>query len=840
MKTNRIKKSILVVALSLLLALTAVFAVACRNNQEPSPATFALTLNATGRGSGTVTVTPNQRYFEEGVSVTVMATPDAGFRFVEWRSGDSAVATTPSHTFNMPNTALTLTAVFDLPSIDFPDYNINEGDGQDYNWRRPEHILRMAYDDGFVIDGVLDEEVWAEQNVFVFERTLGAHTYKMEVTTVFGYYGIALMGRMYHPSGIFFNPAQPIYHNTSIIFSISETSYLTENTIQLRVGANGFQEQWFGLHSYDFGSGQAAYAFSRAHIPSVSIARLVDNNSNTIESDYLGMVNLPHAEYNIRGFDVETFVPWTSIGRQAGHNSSGILVLPELNICLELEGPRAHMLIPEDTHFADPFTWVTFDEDGYNPDIRYRFPLYEHDDAYFINQMINDATEPEFDIWGTPEGLVARQNPVVLNEFGGFRGVTYYAFLHPTSGLHLLMVARTNRLGWGGNQWYRGYHAYIHINGNYNFSVPLNPNATGAAHGVYPASRGNTGGARGRYVPIENPLGARTRHTSIISLRVPRSGAQALGIGGGIRNAGNAEREHVRIGLNFATRIRPQDGGGNLATYESMLHERNGASTTEPFWTPAYPSRYLVNQFFVYRDGLSTELRTDNVPAPGIDIVGGDITQWATRPNVELVDLGQDEEFAMSGINFPTREAGEQRVRFYGFMAPSGLHVAARAYHANHRTGGGRFHYNTNFEFWINGTQHWASNARGPMGSQSEMTTLFPGDPDGHPTLFVSTAFVFIPRELIPGTINNPGTANEHIRLVFAWQTPNRTSGFGAVTPGSPMTFIPIMGTSGQNQTVRSNVTWWTTAYNRPYYLPYMDRNSFFVYLDAMLTAARP
>ena len=46
-------------------------------------------------GNGTVTVTPNKTTFLPGEMVTLTATPDPGWAFVEWQSGNQTFSDNP-------------------------------------------------------------------------------------------------------------------------------------------------------------------------------------------------------------------------------------------------------------------------------------------------------------------------------------------------------------------------------------------------------------------------------------------------------------------------------------------------------------------------------------------------------------------------------------------------------------------------------------------------------------------------------------------------------------------------------------------------------------------------
>jgi uncharacterized repeat protein (TIGR02543 family) len=81
--------------------------------------TYSLTLEVTPADAGTVT---GEGDYEEGEEVTVVATANTGFVFVNWIDEDEAeVSTEATYTFDMPGADLTLTAVFAVePGITDP------------------------------------------------------------------------------------------------------------------------------------------------------------------------------------------------------------------------------------------------------------------------------------------------------------------------------------------------------------------------------------------------------------------------------------------------------------------------------------------------------------------------------------------------------------------------------------------------------------------------------------------------------------------------------------------------------------------------------------------------
>ena len=71
--------------------------------------TYSVTLSLNTNGAGTLEGAGN---FEEGAEVTITATPNPGFDFINWTVGETVFSSNPSHTFNMPAENLAIVANF--------------------------------------------------------------------------------------------------------------------------------------------------------------------------------------------------------------------------------------------------------------------------------------------------------------------------------------------------------------------------------------------------------------------------------------------------------------------------------------------------------------------------------------------------------------------------------------------------------------------------------------------------------------------------------------------------------------------------------------------------------
>ena len=89
-------------------------------NFVPVPATYTLTVNAT---NGTVTKSPNQASYASGTTVTLTATPAAGYTFANW-SGDLTGTTNPA--IITMNSNKTVTANFTSSIIDLTLYSAKD------------------------------------------------------------------------------------------------------------------------------------------------------------------------------------------------------------------------------------------------------------------------------------------------------------------------------------------------------------------------------------------------------------------------------------------------------------------------------------------------------------------------------------------------------------------------------------------------------------------------------------------------------------------------------------------------------------------------------------------
>lgn len=140
----------------------------------PAPVTYTLTVAAGEGGTASITAGKREKYYG-GETVTVVATPDSGNAFWEWtvsvENGSTLAGidkTAKSITFTMPESNVSLTALFNLP----PETNV------DYEKR---YIRYYTTDKGYSLSRIyaLDSELSAENDWgygYIADRSSAAST----------------------------------------------------------------------------------------------------------------------------------------------------------------------------------------------------------------------------------------------------------------------------------------------------------------------------------------------------------------------------------------------------------------------------------------------------------------------------------------------------------------------------------------------------------------------------------------------------------------------------------------------------------------------------------------
>ncbi|MCL2370093.1 MAG: hypothetical protein FWC80_02555 [Firmicutes bacterium] len=774
-----------------------------------------VTVSITHTGSGTVA---GGGGFSSGMTATLTATPNAGNRFVGWFVADTLVSANTSYSFVVTEN-IAVVGRFETIGFSLPDYVIPP-DREMHNWRRA--LLPVAREDGFEVDGIFDEDEWQREYDYVycteyggdiyqqvggqvpitFTRTIGGYEFEMELTTYFGVRGLHVMTTVITGGQrVAYDPSNTIYNNTSVILNISPDADLTINTIQLRVGLTGRQEQWFGRRSAD------GYPFARGVVPSVSMVQHVLNDGSFQPFTYMGEVR-EDATAGLRGFNVETFMPWTSMGLTQA--PALIRIMPELNVSIQFGQGRSGMLVPPGMAFNAPATWARFDVGGYSHAV--------------VDGMIDvdgDLSDWEDLDAFTPERAVE----VKAIPYDDNRGYTIWSFLGE-HGLFIALVAHHNHFNEGYGDTGQYYHTQWYRNTNLEiwFNTALNAANSRIYTHRWVAPNGRSSPAltsawvtedRGVGTP-ENP-----RFTSTIEIFMPRSE-----IPRGIFLEGT-EDEHVYINFNFRT-------GSGAMNYEQLTINRAGRVLPgQTQWRPFYHHHDIQNQIPVFNDGMhglgnaGDRLARDYNNTENI-VIDGDLSDWAGR-EASSISLG----------NLSTAGITTNGITFWAFLGVDGLYLAARALHTHHRTGSDTWHHNTNFEFFINGRhQHFVNPYWSSPYVQAVMATLPPGIGAGESGVaghYLSTVEMFIPNVVLArfGGVSEAGTSNEHIRIGFA-------AGMG----NSNMAHTQLMG----NTDLIRTSGWWTSGYRASFSGsiggmthggPYVLVHQHFVYNNEIRTTVR-
>lgn len=138
--------------------------------------------------------------------------------------------------------------------------------------------------------------------------------------------------------------AEQVYNNTSIEIQVAPfgTEKLNANVIQLRLGANGYAEQWVGLRENNM-----QYDYTRKYIPSMG-AVSINGKLNSSDCD---------------GYSMELYLPYSSMN--LSEKPESVVCTPSFNTKASAgEGPRATWTMMLGCDLSQPASWYVVDDGG--------------------------------------------------------------------------------------------------------------------------------------------------------------------------------------------------------------------------------------------------------------------------------------------------------------------------------------------------------------------------------------------------------------------------------------------------------------------------------------------
>lgn len=230
-------------------------------------------------------------------------------------------------------------------------YNTTSYSYQNENFN-PEYWRNFDVNEGINVDGVIDEDIWAENNWFSFEGM--SSEYQMDLTTFFGAEGIYFAAKV-KDANVSWNVGRPLYQNSSIelMFCPAGTSAKNYNTVQLRVGLNGKLELYRGFycgHGFVNDGYQWTIAYYDAMAKTNGLGFEIEQFSSEI------------SKVGVEGYVVEAYVPFASIGLT--ERPASILCMPSFNSVSSYETTSRTSNLPYGLPYDAVGTYFTFDSYG--------------------------------------------------------------------------------------------------------------------------------------------------------------------------------------------------------------------------------------------------------------------------------------------------------------------------------------------------------------------------------------------------------------------------------------------------------------------------------------------
>ena len=216
----------------------------------------------------------------------------------------------------------------------FEKYEYNNGTSEDGNWTDLEYP-----DTDMNVDGSVTTEEYGES----FLSFTDVNGVNMKVYAHMGEEGV-FFGFVSDDKSVYYHEEASVYDNTSVEIQVApaNTATLNSNVIQLRLGANGYAEQWIGFKAQD-----KQYDYTRKHVPSMG-AVLINGELNTSTCN---------------GYSMELYLPYSSLN--LSEKPESIVCAPSFNTKRSYtSGPRATWTMMLGCNLSEPATWYVVNDTG--------------------------------------------------------------------------------------------------------------------------------------------------------------------------------------------------------------------------------------------------------------------------------------------------------------------------------------------------------------------------------------------------------------------------------------------------------------------------------------------
>ena len=222
----------------------------------------------------------------------------------------------------------------------FEEYSFNTGTGEESDWRELDYP-----DEEIEMDGVVDETAYGTTYLSITD----VNGVNMKVYAYMGQEGV-FFGFVSDDTNVYYNEDREVYNNTSVEIQVAPagTEDLTANVVQLRVGVNGYAEQWIGLYSIDSTNG-STYDYTRKSIPSMGAVH-INGELNSSDCD---------------GYSIEIYMPYTSLNIEEGVKPDSIVCAPSFNTRVNYSATsRATWTMMLGCDLSNPASWYAVDSTG--------------------------------------------------------------------------------------------------------------------------------------------------------------------------------------------------------------------------------------------------------------------------------------------------------------------------------------------------------------------------------------------------------------------------------------------------------------------------------------------
>lgn len=219
-------------------------------------------------------------------------------------------------------------------SYQFEKYEYNNGTSENGNWTDLEYP-----DTDMNVDGSVTTEEYGA-SYLSFTDVNGVN---MKVYAHMGEEGV-FFGFVSDDRNVYYHEEAEVFNNTSVEIQVApaNTATLNSNVTQLRLGANGYAEQWIGFKAQD-----KAYSYTRKYVPSMG-AVLINGELNTS---------------TCKGYSMELYLPYTSLN--LSEKPESIVCAPSFNTKRSYtSGPRATWTMMLGCNLSEPATWYVVNDTG--------------------------------------------------------------------------------------------------------------------------------------------------------------------------------------------------------------------------------------------------------------------------------------------------------------------------------------------------------------------------------------------------------------------------------------------------------------------------------------------